>query len=251
MCMLNDFISHLYKHLTGTEPHENTNIIRVHTRKLDLLGDLSFPGILKNWYHLVDKSKYEDEQNIFNYLSSESKLIENSQQWSIRILKVLHNDKNVALYIDKPSTFKSAIRDVIHLKAKYGSNSVQLKKKVVISSKDLTVHNLPEINLSELKLNVLVKTTARLLQFTSNMYNCEEHLVNVKDDNVRICFSLKSCTNDPTNKTILCGAVLDDTGSKDFTTTAEEFIRYCVLKCHGLITVCNTIVIIQYTIFCN
>lgn len=221
--MLRDFTSELYKHLTGADPHENSKIIRVHTRKLDVLGDLSFPGVFKNWYHLVDKNKYEGEQNLFSCLSCESTLIESSRQWSILISKVVHDDKNVALHFDKQSTFRSAIRNVLHLKAKYGCNSVQLSKRIVMNFRDLISNNLADVNLSELKLNVVEKTVAKLLQFTNNAYDCERESATIQDNSVQINFSLKSATD---NNTVFCGAVLGDSGSKDFTTTAEEFIRY-------------------------
>lgn len=231
MSWLNDFICELYKHLTGTEPHENTNIIRFHTRKLELLGDLSFPVDLKNWHHLLDKSNRSDEQNILNYMSTESKLIETSRQWPIIISKLVHHDRNIAVYIDKQSTFKSVIRNVLDLNSKYGCDSIPLNKKIVINCKDLTVNDLLAMNLSELKLSLLEKTTAQLLRFTYNIHYCEERqFEDIGDNTVHLHFSLKSSNKDLTSKTVFCGAVLDETGLKDFKTTAEEFIRYCVSK---------------------
>lgn len=225
MCVLSEFVQEIYKHLTGKYPHHNANIIRIHTRKLEQLGDLSFPKNLTNWQCLLNDTKLEPGQCIFNYLSSENTLIEKSFQWSISIAKIVHNGRNVALHVDRQNVFQSTIKNVLHLKSKYGSHSIKLHKRIIMMPKDITNH-FSKINLSELKLNILEKTIMTLLQFTEN-FNAftKQGASDSKGDFVHIKFSLTSTKNDLTNKTLLCGAVLNESGSKDFTTTAEELLR--------------------------
>lgn len=213
MCVLNELIESICELLIGSRNTDH-NIIRVHTRKLQKFGDLSFPLSSKNWFKFVDKSHIKNSSNIFAYKVTKNELLEQSLDWTLSIESILiKDDDNVVVYLNQKKAFKAGIKHALTQARNFGSNCVEMAKDVYVPHNTV---NLAKINLTELKLHILQSVTRNILAF--NNYNVTE-----SDSNNVLKLSFTSTNGQ--KQAITCGSVLNELGTKDTTTTAEQFYR--------------------------
>lgn len=221
MYILFEFLKELYVALCGCENNLNSNIVRIHTRKLDTFGDLSFPQSVKNWIQYVDNEKYTNADSIFDCFCSKDSLIERSKTWSLIISSITFdsNDSNVILNLNRNKTFKVALNSTLSLKSKYGARCVWSNKNVHIAPfKGPT--DFKEMSLSLLKLYFLQIVAERTLQFAK--FDNASTNINKTVDNVTVEISLNQ---DKNKNIVLCGPVLNEKGSKNISTTADKLFR--------------------------
>ncbi|KAI4458715.1 dalrd3 protein [Holotrichia oblita] len=215
MFFIDDFINKLYIYLTGKE-NNSSNIIRVHTRKLQESGELSFPLKIGNWCSLIGKNDRND--TIFNLLSETegedvNKLVTASQSWSLSVDKCEIIKDNVYIYLNRTSTFKAVIRSIILDNTKnYGAVLTCKDLKFSVKCDDLN-NDSDDIKLSELRLKLLTQIAKNIVQFCGGII-CDN------DADFNIVFSVKSSK---LGGNCLCGAVLNTKGVKEIVTTAKEF----------------------------
>lgn len=211
-------INHLQFYLTENQCNDS-NIIRKHTKKLENLGDVSFPININNWYQLLDKNKIrEDVTTIFNYRKNNitlecgcAELKEASSEWLIKIDKIVILPPNVHIFLEKsPVIFLNVLNEVLNIK-KYGVTKC-LNKKYTVKSDIQT--NILNSDLTALRLKLLTHTTKKLIQTFSQSNNQEPEFV------VEITLNQKSSIN----HNVLCGPVLSENKVKT-TITADQLYK--------------------------
>lgn len=210
MCTLvNDLIENICELLTGVRDAEH-NIVRVHTRKLQDLGDLSFPLDTKSWFKFVDKAHIENKNVIFDCKCTKNELVDASKHWDLSIDDVVIKDANVVVYLNRKNTFKVVINNALDHATNFGLFAPQFNKEVCIpqNSVDLT-----KINLTELKIHLLQNITSNILTFIG----CN---VTKNFSQNALLFTTSGCKN-----AVICGPVLNEFGTKDTNTTAEQLYR--------------------------
>ncbi|KAG5898823.1 hypothetical protein JTB14_018783 [Gonioctena quinquepunctata] len=221
MSLLEGFTSQLQEYLIGNRETDH-NIIRRHTKKLDQLGDVSFPLNIQNWYHLLDKNLIDKKcTTIFDYNNLENDLhaqiarlrIE-SDNWQVNIAKIILSKANSDVYIfvaRTPVIFKTILKQVIESGRKYGSTDV-LKNKVQLNAVPENDYSL-EADLSLLRIHLLKDVTSNLLEITT-------HKVTGNESTVTIALN----PADDGHINIMCGPVLGGNGTKT-STKAEELYK--------------------------
>lgn len=219
MSFIDDFTNKLYIYLTGKE-NNKSNIIRIHTRKLQESGELSFPLKISNWCSLIGKTTHQND-TIFNFLSEiehndANKLILASQNWHLNIDKCDIIKDNVYIYLNRTRTFKTVIKSALLENTKtYGAVSTCKNLKFSVKCDDFN-SDCDDIRLSELRLKLLTQISKNIIQFCDG-------IISETDTDFNIIFTVKSSNS--SNK-CLCGAVLNTEGVKDVVTTAEQFYKY-------------------------
>lgn len=213
MLILDTLLEDMCEALTGVRSTDH-NIIRVHTRKLKELGDLSFPLDTKNWYRFIDKGYTQNKNTIFECLVCQEELQEKSKLCPLSIQNIAINNGNVAVYLNKEEAFRVVINSVLNQTTKYGSeNSLNRNVYVLLPLTDY----LPT-NLTELKIHLLQKVISKIAMFLNSE----------PKDQVPITLKFTSGTGAGRNNFYLipCGPVLNENCSKDFCTTTEQLYQY-------------------------
>lgn len=215
MCpLLNELIENICESLTGSRGAEH-NIIRVHTRKLQELGDLSFPLDTKSWFKFVDKTHIENKNVIFDCKSTKDELVEGSKQWQLSIDNIVIKEGNVVLYLNRNKAFKAVVNIAMEQSTNFGSFGPELNKAVCIPQNPV---DLSEIKLTELKMYLLQNVTNKILSFTG--YNVSKNVLQHNNAALTLLF-----TTAGDKKAVTCGPVLNELGTKDTSTTAEQLYR--------------------------
>lgn len=212
MCtLINNLIEDICESLTGVRDAEH-NIVRVHTRKLQQLGDLSFPLDTKSWFKFVDKAHIENKNVIFDCKSTKDELIQASKHWELSIDDVVIKEGNVVVYLNRRNAFKVAINCVIQQATNFGLFAAQFNRKVCIPQNSV---DLSKIDLTELKIHLLQNVTSNILTFIG----CHVSK-NILPNNLKLSFTTSGEKN-----AVTCGPVLNELGTKDINTTAQQFYR--------------------------
>lgn len=194
--------------LTGVRSHDH-NIIRVHTRKLEELGDLSFPLDTKNWYRFIDKGYTENKNTIFECLLCQEELQEKSRMWHLSIQSIAINNGNVAIYLNKEKAFRVVINSVMNQTTRYGSeNCLNRYVSVRMAATDYAL-----INLTSLKIHLLQIVVSKIAMFLNP---------GVRDEVLTLEFTSGRSSRIGNHCCISCGPVLNERYSKDLCTTAQQ-----------------------------
>ncbi|CAH0552907.1 unnamed protein product [Brassicogethes aeneus] len=215
---LEDFISNLSKYLIGDTPN-NSNIIRKHTRNLDVLGDISFPLNLKNWHNLLDSSKVVKEGTIFDNLNHNKSwnnqledLKKASEEWRLHIFKFKKIKNDLHIFLLKHKVFAHTLPQVFNCGDSYGSSAIIKRNINVIVDAD--VHKTNETkDLTQLRITILHNTLNNLVKY------CEDKNT---DGECSVYLSSKHVANP---NCIICGPILNKDNMKDTETTAEDIFR--------------------------
>lgn len=208
----------MFTALTGMHSVDH-NIIRVHTRKLQQLGDLSFPLSTKSWFRFIDKNCLENKSSIFSCHMCQNELQEKSKQWPLNIENIVIKEGNAIIYLSRKNVFNVVIKTVMEQTNNFGSENVNSNKSVYIphSTIDFT-----KAHLTELKVHLLEQVTTNILLFTKHSI-CRNTVENNRN---LLALSLASHENSERNAShIKCGPVLNEHGSKDLSTTAEQLYK--------------------------
>lgn len=224
MYVLSEFLKELYVALCGCENNLNSNIVRVHTRKLDTFGDLSFPQSPKNWIQYVDNNEYTNSASIFDCFCSKDLLMERSKNWPLTISNITFdsNDSNVILRLNRNKTFQVALNSALSLKSKYGAGCLPPNKNVHIAPIKSQI-DFKKMSLSQLKLYFLQIVAERMLLFAKSDNTNTNISEIVANDNIVTVEILLS--QDRNKNIVLCGPVLNEKGSKEISTTADKLFR--------------------------
>lgn len=211
---LNECINNLYKIITDEIPTDDETLIKMHTKYLEELGDVSFPVPMKNWYHLVRKPSENEADTIFNYKLKEDdvdlalqRIIAQLSPFSakIRTYKVIKT--SVHLFLERPLLFSYGIRRVLADGDKFGK-WLLFSKCIRLDTE--TIRDVEEADLTTLRQHILKCTIENLLELTANTESKEIIFINLSQN-------AKSSPN------ILCGPVVNDKGVKDVTHKAADF----------------------------
>lgn len=215
MSKLELFVADLQYYFTGNNCIE-CNIIRKHSKNLSILGDVSFPIKLNNWYNLVNTKTSEDDTTIFDYKNKDlnleehcSELQKKSLKWSLKINKILIISPNAYVFLER-SFMSDVLQEVLDSTSEYGiakclnkCYTLKIGYQENILKKDLTF----------LRLSVLSNTGNNFIKkFTiSETDNPEIE----KEITLNKSFS---------DGSVLCGPVLNENGLKS-STTADELYK--------------------------
>ncbi|CAH1114482.1 unnamed protein product [Psylliodes chrysocephalus] len=220
MTALEEFVLNLQEFLISVNQKDH-NVIRKHTKRINELGDVSFPLNISNWYQYIGVELKKDViTSIFQYkypqLDSQSvvnQLIEKSLQWTIGIKAITFKNSDVHLYLNRSSTlYQYVITNVLHLNNKYGSCSI-INNKVHLETKpNIENINLNEIDLSTFRLILLKDVATNLINFTTS-------------DSAKYVHSIQFVTNHREDgcKNILCGPIINEKGVKSSFTAQELY----------------------------
>lgn len=208
-------------------PRRRNHIIRIHTKKLELLGEISFPLNIKNWHSIIDQ-KNEDLITIIDHIAVNQSLSNisqttlepfithlkcESQNWGVSVNNVKIIKDNVHFYFKKPIAFCKTIHDCLSMGQSYGAIEQGPKVLFHIFNEEQYCDNSAEMTLTHLRLITLKKVAQKLTEFKLNP---------LQDSNI---IEMKLTTKRNSDTDILCGNVLNENGKKDSTTSAEELIR--------------------------
>jgi hypothetical protein len=211
------FIEDLHEYLTGSRSVSG-NIIRKHSKKLDQLGDISFPLNIKNWTQIVDKPKFnrDGEHNIFDLLSPGKELnahleslIEKSKSWCLTIKKCEVKNNDVHLYLNRPAVITLCITTVLQ-EGNYGLPKY-FQERIAITVDDSLHCDSENMSLTQLRVHTIQSVA-------SNIINCLSDSSLEANYNVKI----KLNSNEQEKNVLVCGSVLNEAGIKDAKTTAIE-----------------------------
>lgn len=222
MTMLEEFTNSLLQLLTNKTLLKNSNIVRIHTRKLEENGDLSFPISIKNWYKYLDTIEdFNEIATIFDYmhisdnnLNNQLKDIkEKTREWNINIEKIVVLNNDVHLFLNRPILLKFLSKEVLESKNKFGRNVLFNDNINIQSSKPLNL----ECDLTALRFNILSEVSQNLANFCTYTPKSEENIV------FHVGFSNNKENN---HRNIICGPIINEDGVKDVKTTAIQLLKY-------------------------
>lgn len=214
MTTLELFVSELQEFLIGSKEN-NHNIIRRHSKKLEELGDLSFPLHAKNWFHLIQKC---DTDHIFEHKFPNQELETQCEQlklasnrWHMQIDKILIRQCDVHIFLNRCKyLFQESIGKVILDNTQYGS-CVILSLKINVRN-SLSKSDIENPDLTHLRILILENVINKLIEFMSVDYD--------KVGVMNIVISINPVKND---KTFLCSPVLDEHGVKSCASAADLY----------------------------
>lgn len=196
------------------------NIIRKHSKKLDHLGDVSFPINISNWHQFLDINAIpKDSIIIFDYRNkglSVSKqcddLKEFSKNWSLIIDKILIISSNAHIFIKRsPLLLSNTLQEVLNSYPEYGTSKFLNKNYKIRNFK-------PEKNILSCDLTVL--RLELLKNIVNNFIKRFSVTTEVEEFEIEITLSQKSLKK----ANILCSPVLNEKGLKTLM-TAEELYK--------------------------
>lgn len=219
MSKLESFVIDLQYYLSKNKA-EDYNIIRKHSKKLVQLGDLSFPLDISNWFQLLPNyTKPKDAITIFDNINRGisldeqcKKLKEASNNWSLPIDRITIMPQNAHLFFKRSSVlFTDVIREVLDVNKEFGSEKY-LRKNFKIES-PIPEKDLLNYDLTLLRLEILKNTAANLIKkFSLDKSGLPDFVVHIN-------LSHKL----PSQKTVLCGPVLNENGMKTLTKAEQIF----------------------------
>lgn len=219
MYILNDLLENICELLTASRNTDH-NIVRVHTRKLKVLGDLSFPADTKSWFKLLGKAHMENKNDIFDCVSSKDELQKASENWPLSIENVVLKDGNVLLFLNKEKAFKAVINEALLKATDFGAENVGGGREVYIPQ---NTENIENISLTDLKVLLLQQIVGNILHFTKHKVLKSASQVNEKS--LTLTFTSSNVASKQNEWVVMCGPVLNETGTKDLCTTAEKLYR--------------------------
>ncbi|XP_050508839.1 uncharacterized protein LOC126886040 isoform X2 [Diabrotica virgifera virgifera] len=220
MKILTDFTQNLLDFLVEQQYEHSQNIIRTHTKKLNELGDLSFPTNTKNWYQFIDVIKEESVKsvNIVKFEISETtrelvteQLLQKSSSWPIEINKIVFKKADAHIHLKRsPVLYKTVIKHVLMQDSQYGSCPIMSNNFNVGFSVNIEDSNI--VNLTTLRMMILKEVAENFIKYNTmesprNTYNL--HFVANAVDNENI--------------NILCGPVLNERCIKSNLTAKELY----------------------------
>nr|CAI5864120.1 unnamed protein product [Callosobruchus analis] len=213
MSLFESFLLQLQDYLVGSKEN-NHNIIRKHTKKLESLGDISFPLKIDNWHRLLDKDSISNLRTIFEYNKVDiTQLKSNSAEWSISISDIKITEKsNIHLFLKRSGeTFKSAICEVLTGQENYGFCKI-FDNAICVEA---TVSGVPvdDMDITNLRLHILEGVMNNFIE----KFSCRPS----SDQCSKIIISQISL--EETKRFLLCGPVLDHEGKKSTMVAGELF----------------------------
>lgn len=216
MGKLQAFVADLQFYLT-TNKREDCNIIRKHSKKLEHLGDVSFPINIKNWHLLLkDSSLSKDAITIFdcrnNCISLNkqcNELKETSKDWSLTIHTITVVSSNAHIFLQRSSDlFVNVLQDVFCNSRQYGSSKcINKNYKFRTSNK---IKDVALLDLTHLRLEIL--------KDTGNIFLKKFSINNTESPELQIDISSNKSS---LGANVLCSPVLNEKGFKSSTTTEE------------------------------
>ncbi|KAJ8921744.1 hypothetical protein NQ315_010654 [Exocentrus adspersus] len=223
MYTLEEYISNLLNTLTDTK--DNITIIRRHSRKLEQLGDISFPLDIKNWYHLIDRHCVDNNVvNIFQYkvvgngdISSYIRELKRKcKDFHMDIQDIIVKGNDVHIYLNRSTLlYRSTITDVLTKCGSYGSCNIFNTRIDVECDCNTMEKSLFELDLSTLRLLELKDVALNFLDFTTEKGESN----NTSFEVIFTSNSSRKCKN---AKPILCGPVLNEKGVKEVNITMQQ-----------------------------
>lgn len=219
MSSLDIYIVHLYKTLIDFPPESNQTIIKLHTKFLEELGDVSFPLLRKSWLSILPANHDNREESILKY-----KLCEDDVENSLNRLKILLKDliqinslklinNHVHIFLQRSFIFANHLSYILNLNELYGiynffNYNIQLISEEIIDNSDLSISNL-----SLLRVSILKKVADNLIKLAtaSSQHN---------DKNIYIGLHKKQ--NSPF---LTVGPVMNEKGVKNNTNSAIDLIK--------------------------
>nr|CAH7759425.1 unnamed protein product [Callosobruchus chinensis] len=212
MSLLESFLLQLQNYLVASEEN-NHNIIRKHTKKLETLGDISFPLNIDNWHRLLDRESVSTLRTIFEYNKVDIVgLKSSSAEWSISVSDIKITESNIHLFLNRSGeTFKASICEVLTSQENYGSCNI-FDYTICIETKEPDVP-VDDMDVSNLRINILKGVTNNFIE----KFTCET----TSDQCRKIIISQSPL--EEVKRFLLCGPVLDHEGKKSTMTAGELF----------------------------
>ncbi|XP_056648148.1 DALR anticodon-binding domain-containing protein 3 [Diorhabda sublineata] len=221
MYILEDFLSSLQDFLVSRKEYDH-NIIRKHTKKLDELGEISFPLCINKWSTLIDNKNvgHAGITTILQYKYPESDkdsllniLITESSNWKIQIKQIKVKNNDALIFFNKSfDLFRVVMQDVLEHSDTYGFSDI-IKNNVIIKiSPNIENSEINQLDLTNLRLKLLKDiSTNFIMQNTSKSTSntCNVYLV------------LNPVEKD--KKTILCGPVVNENSVKSTYKASELY----------------------------
>lgn len=225
MYIFEEFLRSLYHYLLGIQD-TNNNIVRKHTKNLHSHGDLSCPLDVSNLEQILKRNNLVNQHNtsvnLFKYQEDtnglQQDLLEHSSSWPLKVYKCTNINNNLHMFLDRSCAFYLAIKEVLKLEKTFGSCDLNINSSLYLHN-NLVGKPDSALSLTELRIKIIQSVVRNLLLFSrvkvldSLESNCQQML---------FAHAGKNCEN---SCTVVCGAVLNSSGVKDNTTTAEEYYR--------------------------
>lgn len=220
--ILNDICGYLHV------PRQDNHVLRTHTKKLDELGEISFPLNIKNW-HTAINCKTEDLSTIFDYVSRKNSTSETdlesvinslkceSENWSLSVNNIRIIKDNVHCYFSRQNAFQKTISDCCNMKQNYGAVEHCRNISLKIFEEENYSPVSSELDLISLRLLTLKKVVQKLTKFKLDSSSDTR--------NLEIYLTKKRCREND----IVCGDVINDNGKKDSIRSAEELFRFITI----------------------
>lgn len=225
---LTECINHLYETLIGKVPSQDETLIKLHTRFLEDLGDLSFPISLKNWHHLTLKPSNNDSDSIFGYRLAEKgdvdcallQLVETLNSVNIRIqtYKIIKNSAH--LYLERTRLFTRGIHSALAEGLDYGKIKLFDQQIIIVYDKEKLPDSYDDLDLTTLRLYTVKKTIENLLKFTCQTDSECTLQVNISQNSQTALLSIQ------------CGPVINEKGVKDNNHKASDLFKKRITDMH-------------------
>ncbi|VEN54608.1 unnamed protein product [Callosobruchus maculatus] len=212
MSLLESFLLQLQNYLVASTEN-NHNIIRKHTKKLETLGDISFPSKIDNWHRLLNKDSISSLRTIFEYNKVDiEQLTSKSAEWTISVSDIRTTESNVHLFLNRSGeTFRAAICGALTDQENYGFCKI-FNYTICIET---TVPDVPvdDMDVSNLRIHILEGVTNNFIE----KFTCKT----ASDQCSKITISQSPL--EKANKFILCGPVVDHEGKKSTMVAGDLF----------------------------
>lgn len=213
---LQTFTDNVFFFLTGETRGSKGLLIKKHSERVNIHGEFSFPITVKSWHGIIDSSKlsvdeYESDDLLTRIGKNTVELIEESQNWKLRINKIRERKGRIHIFLDRIISIRTGMVEALNNNEFITS---RLHEKFDSVSCDPLCN---DNSMSSFRLKHYAETIKKMCA--------------ISGDTPKIFVSSKSSSICPDgSKMVLCGAVVNSkTGSKENSITGDEFVRYFVL----------------------
>uniref|UniRef100_A0A6M2DH40 Putative dalr anticodon-binding domain-containing protein 3 isoform x1 n=1 Tax=Xenopsylla cheopis TaxID=163159 RepID=A0A6M2DH40_XENCH len=209
--MTKETIQNLYKYLTNKTFTKPSNIVKVHTKQLEI-GDLSFPLQIESWFAYITEEKYrrcilEATENPTQFIAN---LIDESKHWSIPISSISLTSDRCFLKLKRDIAFSVGLNKVFQQQEKYGYDVDCMQSVYIQRSPELF-----EPSVTDLRISIATDVCKNFL----STLGC---IIQESPDNcdLNIHFQRHNTKKDNSVKHALCG-VVSASGRKGFVDPSE------------------------------
>lgn len=205
------FSEYLFTTLTGKVNSSRGLLVKKHSENLQTYGDFSFPSLVKSWHEHLNGNEHFSKEKVtvlqcigkkLNYL------IDESNNWNLRVKNVKEDADRVYLFLDRPFSISVGLPEALR-------NNALIAQR--LEKKNTSVGIDPNCEQSTCLTSLRVKYVNKVIG----------NLCTICGKSPRVLVTARSSSKSSGETVFLCEPVLNAiSGLKETTINSDDFIRY-------------------------